>query len=155
MSSNAVASVIVGLVGLVAAACTTSQTTNPALTQAEAPRGCALGVPGATVVAEDTPDGIALSFTSKEKVTELRERAGDAAAQHGPGQHLGKGHEGTHGQGGVHGLQAMQAPPSRSVAEDIENGSRIRFVPADAADKESLRAKLRERADEMNTRSCK
>jgi hypothetical protein len=67
----------------------------------------------------------------------------------------GRGHEGRHGHGGEHGLQVFQGPPARSTAEDIENGARIRFVPADPADKDRLRATLRERADQMNATSCK
>jgi len=57
------------LVALLVGACTTAQTSNPSLTKDEAPRGCPLGVPGATVVAKDTPDGIALSFRSKSHGT--------------------------------------------------------------------------------------
>jgi hypothetical protein len=49
----------------------------------------------------------------------------------------------------------MQAPTARSAAEDIDGGARIRFVPADPAEKELLRAKLRERATAMNTATCK
>ena len=152
MSSRALALVFVTLV---AAACTTAQTPTPTLTHAEAPRGCPLGVPGATVVAEDTPDGIALVFISKDRPEELRERAGEAAAQHRPGEHLGLGHEGRHGEGGDHGLQMMQAPSAKSVAENIQGGARIRFVPADPAEKGLLRTKLRERADAMNAVLCK
>lgn len=136
-------------------ACTTAQSPPPSLTKAEAPRGCALGVVGASVTAEDTPDGIALSFTSKDRVAEMRARANDAAAQHGPGERVGAGHHGRHGHGGEHGLQMMQAPTARSVAEDIEGGARIRFVPADPAEKELLREKLRERAGAMNAATCK
>ena len=152
MSSKAVTLVFVTVV---AAACTTAQAPAPTLTHAEAPRGCPLGVPGATVVAEDTPDGIALIFISKNRPEELRERAAVAAAQHGPGEHLGLGHEGRHGEGGDHGLQMMQAPAAKSVAESIQNGARIRFVPADPADTGLLRTKLRERADAMNAVLCK
>ncbi|MDB4939342.1 MAG: hypothetical protein JWP87_6314 [Labilithrix sp.] len=152
MSSNPLPLVFVTLL---LAACTTAQTPAPTLTQAEAPRGCALGVAGATVVAEDTSDGIALSFTSKDRPEEMRERANDAAAQHGPGERLGRGHEGRHGSGGDHGLQMIQAPAARSVADDIENGARVRFVPVDPAEKEVLRAKLRDRADAMNAQPCK
>jgi len=144
------------LAAVLAAACTTAQTSTPTLTQGEAPRGCPLGVAGATVVAEDTPDGIALSFRSKNRPEEMRERANDSAAQHGQGQHLGRGHDGgKHGDGADHGLQLMQAPPARSVAEDIEDGARIRFVAADAKDTDALRTKLRERANAMNNMTCK
>ncbi len=142
------------LITLLAVACTTGQTASPALTQGEAPRGCALGVAGATVVTEDTPDGIALSFRSQGRREEMRERANDAAAQHGPGQRLGRGHEGQHAEGGDHGLQMMQMPPARSVSEDIEGGARVRFAAVDPRDTQALRSKLRERADVMNVGTC-
>src|SRR3954447_2786351 len=109
MSSNAMALVFVALA---ATACTTAQPP-PTLTQGAVPRGCPLGIQGATVVASDTPEGIALSFSSKDRVAELRDRAVDAASQHGPGEHLGQGHDGRHGSGGDHGLQMMQAPEAR------------------------------------------
>lgn len=148
-------SLVFALVSAAAVGCTTGQSAPPSLTQADAPRGCALGVPGSTVVAEDTADGIALGFTSKEKPEEMRARANDAAAQHGPGQRVGMGHDGHHGHGGDHGLQLLQAPAAKSAAEDIDGGARIRFVPADPAEKDLLRAKLRDRATAMNAQSCK
>ena len=134
------------------AGCTRQLT--PSLTQAEIPRGCALGVAGSNVVAEDTPDGIALLFTSRDKPEEMRERANDAAAQHGPGAHMGRGHEGQHGQGADHGLQMIQGPAARAVAEDVEGGARLRFVATDPAETEALRAKLRKQADAMNATAC-
>ena len=153
MSSSNVLVLIV--VAFVAGGCTTALAPAPRLTQGEVSRGCPLGVGGATVVAEDTPDGIALSFTSVDKVVEVRERAGDAAAQHGQGQHLGRGHDGRHAEGGDHGLQMMQMPPARAAAADIDGGSRVGFVPNDPADKTVLRAKLRDRAAAMNALACK
>jgi hypothetical protein len=116
--------------------------------------GCALGVPGAVVHTEDTPDGIRLVFVSHEHVGEMRVRANDAAAQHGPGQRLGEGHAGRHGEGGDHGLQLMQGPPSHSVASDTDDGALIVFAPADPADKDALRAFLRSRADRISTVAC-
>lgn len=115
---------------------------------------CPLGVEGATVLYEDTATGGRLTFTApKEKLDELRERARDASALHGTGQKLGKGHDGKHGNGGHHGLKAMQLPPAYGGEEDIEGGARINVTPADAHDLEVLRTKLRERAREM-MRSC-
>lgn len=146
---------VLAVASLLAAACTTSQGPTPSLTQAEAPQGCPLGVPGGSVVATDTADGIALDFRSSDRASEMRERANDAAAQHGPGEKMGKGHDGKHGEGGSHGLQMMQAPAARTVATDIEGGARIRFVPADPADLQALRTRVRERAAAMNTATCK
>ena len=139
---------------LAAAGCTTAGPA-PSLTQAEIPlQGCALGVPGAVAIAEDTPEGMTLSFVSRDK-RELRQRANDAAAQHGPGQRLGLGHEGAHGRGGDHGLQMRQAPAAKAVASEIEQGARITFAAAAPKDRELLRTKLRERASAMNALECK
>ena len=126
----------------------------PTLTQAEVVRGCALGVPGSNVVAVDTPGGIALTFTSPDKPLEMRERANDAAAQHGPGAHMGRGHEGRHGEGADHGLKMIQGPNARTAAEDVEGGARIRFVAVDPGETDALRAKLHRQADSMNATAC-
>lgn len=137
--------------------CSTAQPRpqTPTLTHADAPAACPLGVAGASVVAEDTPDGITLSFRSQDRPGQMRERANDAAAQHGQGQHLGLGHYGgQHSDGGDHGLQMMQMPPARSVAEDSEGGARIHFVAVDAVDTETLRTKLRARAKAMTIQPC-
>jgi len=140
---------------LVAAGCTAAETTPPpASARKEAVVGCPLGVAGAKVAAEEVSDGIILRFTSVDKAKELRERANDAAAQHGPGQGMGLGHDGRHGDGAAHGLQLMQAPPSRSVATDIDGGASIHFIPSSETDKTELRAKLRERAAAMNVTAC-
>jgi hypothetical protein len=138
------------------AACTTEeprmQTRTP--TAERARLGCPLGVAGATVTAEDTPEGITLSFRSSDKPTEMRARANDAAAQHGQGNHLGLGHDGHHSNGADHGLQMMQMPPAHSAADDIEGGARIRFVAVESVDTETLRTKLHARASAMTSQSC-
>jgi len=147
----AFSSVVLLLVG-----CTAAEPAQPpASARKEAVVGCPLGVAGGKVSVEEVPDGIVLRFTSADKAKEMRERANDAAAQHGPGQGMGLGHEGRHGDGAAHGLQLMQAPPSRSVATDIEGGASIHFAPSSETDKTELRAKLRERAAAMNAMACR
>lgn len=138
---------------LAAAGCTTAAPA-ASLTQAEWPlQGCALGVPGTIAIAEDTPEGITLSFVSRDR-REVRERANDAAAQHGPGQRLGRGHDGAHGRGGDHGLQMRQAPAADAVATAIEQGARIRFAAVEPKERDLLRTKLRDRANAMNAQEC-
>jgi hypothetical protein len=111
---------------------------------------CPLGVRDAHVAVDDTIDGIALTFTATtDRLGELRERAADAAAMHGPGQGLGKGHDGRHGTGGEHGLKAMQLPPADAGEQDIDGGARIYLRPADPKDLATLRMKVRERAEAM------
>jgi hypothetical protein len=134
--------------------CTRADAPPPALSQAETRLGCALGVPGAVVHTEDTPDGIRLVFVAHDHVADMRVRANDAAAGHGPGQRLGEGHAGHHGEGGDHGLQLFQAPPSHSAATDTDDGAAIVFAPADPADRERLRAFLRGRAALLSTMTC-
>lgn len=139
-----------------AAACTTGNAPPPALTQGDLPASCPLGVPHATVTVVDVPNGIVLTFQGPvDKVGEIRERAVDATAFHGPGQGYGKGHDGVHGHGGDHGLQISQLPPLRALAENVEGGARITLVPTVAEDLERLRAKVKERAAAMNASNCK
>jgi len=147
---------IIGMVvvasALAAAGCARQLT--PILTHAEIPAGCALGVPGAKVAAEDTADGIALRFTSMDSPEEMRERARDSAAQHGPGSHKGHSHDGRHGQGADHGFQMSQGPAARTSADDIEGGTRVLFVAVDPTETGALRAKLRKQTDAWNTTKC-
>lgn len=118
--------------------------------QAQTSSACPLGVPGAHVAVEDTESGVALTFTATmDRLGDLRERAADAAAMHGPGERVGKGHDGRHGTGGAHGLKAMQLPPAYAVEEDIDGGARVYLKPADGKDLALLRAKARERAEAM------
>jgi hypothetical protein len=159
MSSITLASsMVVALsLGVGSAACTTAEPPrSPATSILQAPTSsaCPLGVPGAHVAADDTDSGIALTFTATaERLSDLRERAGYAAAMHGPGEHMGKGHEGRHGNGGEHGLKAMHLPPAYAVEEDIDGGARIVLRPADPNDLSLLRAKVRARAEAMMS-SC-
>lgn len=139
---------------LALSACTKGVDHPGAATTTRSAQSCPLGIPGASVSAEDTPEGIALTFLAPDKVDELRERAYYAAAMHGPGARLGVGHDGHHGEGGDHGLQMMQLPPAYAGVDDIEGGARIRIIPAHAADLETLRAKARDRAIKMNASTC-
>lgn len=146
---------VIALALIGTAACTTGNAPPPSLTQADTAVGCPLGVRGATVTAGDTFDGIELTFTSPDRTAEMRQRVNDAAAQHGPGERMGQGHNGQHGHGADHGLQIMQLPASRTVSEEVENGAKIRFVPVEKGDLVLLRTKVRERAASMAAASCK
>lgn len=135
--------------------CTPTVASHTDTTAASAARTCPLGVPGATVAAEDVPGGVALVMTSTDRLEELRSRARDAASLYGTGTNMGAGHEGKHGSGGDHGLQPMQLPPGGGAALDVDGGTRIVLRPTDAADLETLRAKVRERAARMRASTCK
>lgn len=114
------------------------------------PSSCPLGVDGARVVYEDTEKGGRLTFTAPPaQIEDLRRRARDAAAMHGTGQQKGEGHDGRHGNGGEHGLRPMQLPPASAGEQDLEGGARIDVTPRYEGDLLVLRAKLRERAQEL------
>jgi len=115
---------------------------------------CALGVPGARVFFIETKPGARLLFTAEPyRLDELRRRVLHASAMHGPETRKGEGHNGHHGEGGRHGLQAFQMPPVHTEGSVFENGAFIDFVPVDPADRPVILAKLRERVDSM-TAGC-
>lgn len=138
---------------LALAGCTTTPPPQSATSvTSETIGGCALGVSGALATADDTPDGVALTILSANRLDEVRVRARDAATLHGPDSRQGLGHDGHHAEGGKHGLQPAQLPPARASATDIDGGARIELVPVDAADLERLRSSIRARANAMNLR---
>lgn len=117
--------------------------------------GCPLGIDGARVSTEETETGIAVIVTARDDdVAEIRERAQDAAKLHGPFGRLGKGHDGRHGRGGQHGLQAVALPPSRATTTDVAGGARIEISPRHWRDRAALRELVRKRAEVMRTKPC-
>jgi hypothetical protein len=126
---------------------------------AQATKSCPFGVNGAEVVVNDTNEGAVMTFTTTpEKVNDLRERVADAAAMHGPGEQVGKGHDPSmpgakHGDGGHHGLKAMQFPPMRATMDKMDGGAKLTLVAQVPTDVPALQAKARERAKAM-AESC-
>lgn len=146
------------LAALVASGC--AESAQPAappatLRSARATRACPFGVDGAEVLVEDTNDGATMTFTTTpDKLDDLRERVADAAAMHGPGEQVGKGHEPSmpgarHGDGDNHGLKAMQFPPMRAVADKVDGGMKLTLSAQDPADAQAIQGKARERAKAM------
>jgi hypothetical protein len=148
------------MAALVLAACAETSTPTPAsaptkLQSAQATVACPFGVTGAEVLVSDTADGVVMTFKARaDKLDDLRERVADAAAMHGPGEQLGKGHDASmpgakHGDGGNHGLKAMQFPPMRAVMDRTEGGATLTLTAQVPADVPALQAKARERAKAM------
>lgn len=118
------------------------------------PSHCAFGVEGVVVAYAETATGARLSFvTTAEKRPSLRERARDATMQYGPGAGRGRGHEGKHGDGGMHGLRLMQIPPVNTSLIETEDGAAIDFEPIAESDRDELRVHLYRRALELD-RAC-
>jgi len=151
---SALVSILIGAAIMVHGCASPPLPLRPPPPVAPAKAACPLGVDGATVVAEDTLDGAALVFASPGDGNELRERARRSASMRGPYGHRGLGHDGHHGGGGHHGLQAASLPAARATARDVRDGARIDLVPTYPADLDALRAAVRERASRMTTRPC-
>jgi hypothetical protein len=141
------------VVGLVH--CTTTQSARTSSIDT-AIKGCSFGVPGALGTFDETDEGVSLTILGPpDRVPELRERARHAAAIHGPGAGFGPGHEGQHGQGDGHGLQAMQLPPMRATVTDVEAGARIVLIPVDATDRARLATRAEDGVRRMNAAACR
>jgi hypothetical protein len=111
--------------------------------------GCPLGVPDTKVEIADTKEGVLLTFTTWNRIDELRRRVRDAAAMHGPQAHLGLGHAGQHGLGQGHGLRLTDMPVGRAAVEDVELGARLRLDAVDGARVGELRSLIRTRIDDI------
>jgi hypothetical protein len=115
---------------------------------------CPLGVPDATILAEDSEEGIAVTLVSLEHTAELRLRAASAARMHGPLVHSGLGHDGRHGQGQQHGLHAGLWPPAIARVSDVPAGARLDIVPVDTINRDRLRAVVHARVVEIASTAC-
>ena len=106
---------------------------------------------GTKITAEDTQDGVAMSFTTTGDVAQLRQRVHHMADMHehmmqggmmGSGQMMGSGH------------MMMTRVPSTARAEDIDGGARIVLTPKDPAQLADLRARVHEHASQMASGHC-
>jgi len=120
---------------------------------------CPMEVPGTQVSVADTPDGVAVVFTTSGDVAQLRHRVQGMAAMHG--KMSGEGMAGGMmksdgmGSGGMMGsdhMKKMVASTARS--EDVEGGARIVLTPQDPAQLPELRAHAREHAGHMASGHC-
>lgn len=110
---------------------------------------CPMDVPGTKVSVADTPDGVALTFTTTGDVSKLREHVYGMAAMH---EHMMQEGSGSGGMGS--GGMMMKMVPSTARSEDVEGGARIVLTPKDAAQLSELRAHVREHATQMTSGHC-
>jgi len=108
-----------------------------------------LGVPDTKVQITDTKEGVALTFTTWNRVDELRRRVRDAAAMHGPHAHMGLGHSGQHELGQGHGLRLADMPVGRAEVDDVDLGARLRLDAVDGLRVADLRSRIRTRIDDI------
>lgn len=126
---------------------------------------CPMRVPETQVSVDETPTGVALTFTTRDEgsVEELRQRLRKMAEMHN--RHHGPAAEGVGGGGmegrGMYGGQGgagmqgeMRMIPSTATVEETEGGARLVLTPADPAQLEELRARVRQHAERMNQGGC-
>ena len=147
----AVALTMLGCIG-----CTGTQARGPATDYAvitpppdDLRAGCPLGVPDTRVQITDTRQGVVLTFTTWNRIDELRHRVRDSAAMRGPRAHLGLGHAGRHDLGQGHGLRLADMPVGRASVEDVELGARLRLDAPSALQVERLQSQIRNRIEEI------
>jgi hypothetical protein len=110
---------------------------------------CPMDVPGTKVSVADTPDGVAITFTTTSDVAELRQRVHHVAEMH---EHRMQGGMGSGGMGSGHMM--MKMVPSTARAEDVDGGARIALTPNDPAQLADLRAHVHEHAAQMANGHC-
>jgi hypothetical protein len=107
---------------------------------------------GASVAAEDVEGGVALRFTTSGDVAELRRRVATRAAMHAQ-MHAGAGMG--RGPGAGRGPARPEMMVSDAKAEEVDDGSRVVFMPRDPTRLDALRAEVRAHAADLATRrSC-
>lgn len=132
---------------------------------------CPVAVPGTRLATADTPEGIAVTFTtSADRAEELRARVHAMADMHNREHQAGAAggeHEGhgammggmaggmMGGAGGAGGMAMPMPPPSRATVEDVEGGATLSVAPYDPADTDRLRSTVRMHAEQMQqTGTC-
>jgi hypothetical protein len=117
--------------------------------------GCPLGIPDTRVQISDTKEGVALTFTTCNRIDELRYRIRDAAAMHGPRAHLGLAHDGRHDLGQGHGLRLWSMPVGHASVQDVDLSARLSLDANSPLQVDELRSRLRDRIGEIRlARAC-
>jgi hypothetical protein len=116
---------------------------------------CPFGFEGAREGIESTAAGADIRIIAYGDVTELRQRARDAAAMYGPGAHRGLGHHGQHNSGLHHGLGLAELGGKvTATEEDTNEGALIHISAVDPATVEGLRTELSARAARARVGEC-
>lgn len=131
---------------------------------------CPMAVAGAELGIRDTPEGVALTFTTDGDVGELRRRVHalaevyeshqhDGAEAHGGGMH-GMMHGGMMHGGSMNeanndgGGPPMRMPSSQAAVTDVPDGATLTLTAASATDVESLRTRARQHVEMMRAGPC-
>jgi hypothetical protein len=115
---------------------------SPAMPMMMMDNACPMNSQDFKVTAADTPNGIALNFTTKpEKAAELRRRVEQMATMHGTAPV---------NEAMAHG----QMMPATVKYEPIENGARLTLTPKDPAQLTKFRTDVRAHVERMQNGQC-
>jgi hypothetical protein len=119
-------------------------------------------LPGTSVQAQDTKDGLAMTFTTSGDVAELRRRVRvmadhmNAHSSGGMGMHggmmgadAGTGMMGGSMMGGQ-GMMGGMMPAMHAQVEDVDKGARLKMTPTDPAKLKEMRDHMKQHAQMMN-----
>lgn len=110
---------------------------------------CPLAVQGTTATAEDTAEGVAIAFTTRGDVAELRRRVVGLVARNG-GEGLGRPEHSR----GCWGAAGRPVGGVIAESEDLPDGARFVLVPMDLADLPSLRESVHRHVARMAAEGC-
>jgi hypothetical protein len=104
----------------------------------------------------DEEGGVVINLRAYGDVRDVQRRARDAVAMYGPGARRGRGHDGTHGRGGHHGLALDRiGVPVSAEATDTADGARIFVKPRAPSDLQAMRAALLKRESSVRIGDCR
>lgn len=110
---------------------------------------CPMNHPGVEIAVTDVQEGAMLTITARrdhrDDVREIGRRIENLHARRMAetgGERADMGHE------------SMMLPASTAVAEEINDGIRLVFIPKNPADLQNLRSRAREHAELMRTGAC-
>ena len=120
-------------------------------------QGCPFGVRGAKVSIENVSRGVILTFVvpSDAGVEALREQVKNVAAQHGPGAHMGPGHDGEHGSGDGHGIHFSDMPPVETTFQPIDGGARLHVLANEPSDVRAVQTQMWSRVEHLAAGQCR
>lgn len=128
-------------------------------------QNCPMKLDGTKVTAENTPDGVAMDFTTSSDVAQLQQSVQSMAQHHNQmmksGQHnmMGGGPQGMHGQGmhgQMKGSQAQMSPMPMAMAkyEKTDNGARIVYAAKNPDDVQALQQWMGKHVQNVKNGTC-
>jgi len=138
----------ISMLAVTAAAQTTATETQPAMKMMDmtAMQNCPMTIPGVAISADDTPDGIAVTFSTKTgNVAELQRRVENMAKMHS---------DTSFGNMMPGNLKGGKMIPFTLKYEATSDGARLLLTPKDSAQLLEFRTQIRTHVEHMDKGEC-